>query len=753
MLECLAEDPAWDAAAVALGALYERTGEEGRAIDVYRNVFSAGSGSLLVARRLATLAARAQRWDEVDRVVRVLPADDLLSQRLQLMLAVQRGERDRSIGLLREIIARDKEGSDVAARLQLSALLRETDDIQEAEQLLQDAGRLAPDSPEVLAARVQVHLGKGEIEPARKLCEEAIARASRADQYQLLAQVHEAADDLPSAEAVLRKMVATKEFAEAGYLALGRLFYRTGNAGKAIECWREGLSAAPQSRLLRSAMAEAMLAGDSSDQVAEAARILDELIAERPDDLAVLLLRADHLHRTDPTQGEAELDRLEQLHREDPAILKKRLQFAARHAQAAEARGLAAEARIQRTRAVELADRALRFNPRDTNLLLLKSGILIADHPSLAAAAARQALDIVPGSEAAMLAYLRSVASRTPPSPVEVEQALTVGRTFLSRSDAAQAVDFRLAMADLYGVLAGRNPEYREQADTLISQAAEIAPRSPSPVLARLRWHAAAGQWDRVLETANAYRKTRPDDAAVANAAGFLLLESHERKFQESSLSLLQSVLDLRPTEPQSYLNLGIALNKLGRPSEAKTVFQQGLQALPNTPILLMALGSLQCATGQYADALATYRQALAVEPDNYRVLNDLSYMLCENLNNPTEAETLAAKAIQKGVDDASLWDTWGVILYRLGRLDDSRLALEKSLGHPRIQSPTRQAATFHLARTLAQRDPAQSRALLDRLLRTPPAERQMAAADFEEAQRLLASISTSQPSTASSPQ
>ncbi|NLE60789.1 MAG: tetratricopeptide repeat protein [Planctomycetes bacterium] len=753
LLECLAKDPSWEAAAVALGTLYERTGEENKAIDAYRSGLSANPGSVLVARRLAMLVARAQRWDEVDRVLRALPADDPLSRRLQLMLAVQQGERDRSIKLLRDVVAQDKEGSDVAARLQLSTLLRETDEVQEAEGLLQEAARIAPDSPEVLAARVRAHLGKGEFEPARELCEGAIAKEPRADEYQLLAQVHEAADDLPSAEAVLRRMVLSKDFAEAGHLSLGRLFYRRANPAKAIECWREGLSAVPQSRLLRSAMAEAMLAGHNKEQAAEAGRMLDELIAERPDDLAVLLLRADYLYRGDPAKGEAELDRLEQLRREDPSVLRKRLQFAARNAQAAEARGLAAEARTQRVRAIELADRALRSAPRDTDLLLLKSGMLISDNPSLAAATARQALDIAPGSEAAMLAYLRAVASRTPPSPVEVEEALKVGRTFLSRSDTARAVDVRLAMADLHGVLPGSSPESRQQADALISQAAEIAPRSPQPVLARLRWHAAAGQWDMVLATANAYRQARPDDSVVANAAGLLMLESGDVKVQESSLTMLRSVLDLRPTEPQSYLNLGVALNKLNRTSEAKEVFQQGLQAVPNTPILLMALGSLLCTTSEYDDAVAAYRQALELEPDNYRVLNDLSYILSENLKNPAEAEKLASKAIQKGVEDASLWDTWGVILYRLGRLDDSRVALEKSLGNPRIQPQTRQAATFHLARTLVQKDPARSRELLDRLLATPPAERRMAAADFEEAQRLLTSISTSQSSATAPPQ
>ena len=130
----------------------------------------------------------------------------------------------------------------------------------------------------------------------------------------------------------------------------------------------------------------------------------------------------------------------------------------------------------------------------------------------------------------------------------------------------------------------------------------------------------------------------------------------------------------------------------------------------------------------------------------DHRVLNDLSYVLCESLRNPQEAEKLARKAVEMGVEDASLWDTWGVILYRLGRHEESQKALEKSLADPQILPGTRQSATFHLARTLAPKDPARSRDLLERLLATPPDRRLMSAADFAEAQALLGSPATSRP-------
>lgn len=751
LTECLDKDPDWDAAAFALGTLYERTGEESKARDAYRRALAANPRSVQVARRLAVLAERTQQTDDLDHALRALPADDPLAGRLRLMVAVRQGDRDKAIRLLKEAIANDKEAKDAATRLQLSALLREKGDIQEAQRLAEEAARIAPDSTEVLAARVELCLVRAEFEAALKLCEEAVARQPRADGYRLLAQVHEAKGDFAAAEAALRKVISLDDAAEAGYLALGRLQLRRGHAEKAIESWREGLTVLPASYPLRLALAEALLTGGKRDQMDEAVRILDALIAERPDDLSALLMRADYLHHTDPAKGEAELDRLESQNRDLPAVVRRRIQFAIRNMQAAEAEGLGAKARAERSRALDLADRLLRGSPRDAGLLLLKSGLLVNDNPAAAAAAARQAMDIRPGSEAPILAYIRAVLSRTPPSTIEVREALKAGEAFLARPDTARAVEARLAMADLCMGLAAQEPAVRRRADELIGQAAVLAPQSPLPVLARLRWQAASREWDKVVSTARAWLQTSDTDPAVAVAAGQLLLESGDPKWQEAAIDMFRQALNRRPADAQSFISLAMAHLRLNRYDDAQAAIRQGLGALGQQAALLAALGSVHYQAGQYEEAVAAYRHCLAVGPDNYRVVNDLAYVLCENLKQPAEAEKLAGKAIQAGVDDPSLWDTWGVILYRLGRHSESQRAFERALGNPRIRTSTRQSATFHLGRLLMAVDPARGRELLDRLVSTPPAERLISPADFAEAQALLAGISASRPSADSS--
>jgi tetratricopeptide (TPR) repeat protein len=751
LTECLFEDPEWELPALALASLYQRTGEAAKAIETYRKAVTANPKNIQAARGLAVLAESMQRWDELEQALALLPADEPLSARLRFVQALRQGNREKAIAFLKDAVSKDKEVKDVVTRVRLSALLREKGEIQEAERYLEEALRVAPDSSEALAARVQLHLARGEFGPALKLCEEAVSRDPRPDRYGLLAQVYESQGDSASAEAAVRKMAALKDSTETAFLTLGRMHSRRGSIDKAVESWREGLSLVPKSYLLRVALAEALLGSGTKERMDEAVRIVDELITERPEDLTVLLLRADYLYGRAPADGEAELDRLERKDRDGAAILRKRMQFAVRSLQAAETRGLGASARAARGRALELADRLLAASPRDIPLLLLKSSLLLTEDPDLAAAAARQALDAEPSNEAAMAAYVRAVISRTPLNSLEAREATRTAQAFLARPDTIRAIDARLAVIDLYLAVLPQDSQYRRQADDLIRQVTELAPQSPAAVVARLRWHAAGAEWDELLAAANTYLRARPDDSVVANAAGLLLLEAGDPKWREASLDIYRNLLTRRPNEAQSYLVLAMALTRLNRGGEACSILEKGLQTLPRNALLLAGLGAARYQVGSYAEAAAAYREALTVEPDNYRVLNDLSYILCEHLQKPAEAELLAGKAIQAGVEDASLWDTWGVILHRIGRREDSRTALERALGNPRLRDSTRQSATFHLGRLMMEMDPARGRELLGRLVSTPPAERLISPADLAEAQALLASKQATQPASGGS--
>jgi uncharacterized protein HemY len=102
----------------------------------------------------------------------------------------------------------------------------------------------------------------------------------------------------------------------------------------------------------------------------------------------------------------------------------------------------------------------------------------------------------------------------------------------------------------------------------------------------------------------------------------------------------------------------------------------------------------VQRTQGRYADATQIYRSLLAQNSDNPLVLNNLAWTLSEDLNLPAEGLERIDAAIKKIGRDPSLLDTRGVILTRLGKLDQAISDLEAA-----AQSSPSAEKYYHLAR------------------------------------------------------
>jgi tetratricopeptide (TPR) repeat protein len=98
----------------------------------------------------------------------------------------------------------------------------------------------------------------------------------------------------------------------------------------------------------------------------------------------------------------------------------------------------------------------------------------------------------------------------------------------------------------------------------------------------------------------------------------------------------------------------------------------------------------------QYEKAAEAYRQLLELSPDNALAMNNLAYVLTENLDQPEEAVEMAQRAIELQPDNALVLDTLGWALFKTGRNDGARAALENSVKQQRSASNC-----MHLAEVL----------------------------------------------------
>jgi tetratricopeptide (TPR) repeat protein len=128
--------------------------------------------------------------------------------------------------------------------------------------------------------------------------------------------------------------------------------------------------------------------------------------------------------------------------------------------------------------------------------------------------------------------------------------------------------------------------------------------------------------------------------------------------------------------------------------SQADTLLGLAIKGQPDSVDLLQSQAMLRHLQGNYAAELEAYRQLKTKNADNYMNLNNMAWTLSEETNHPEEGLKAIDEAIAKGGRQSHLVDTRGVILLRLGRVDEAVKELE--IASASLPTP---AILFHMAR------------------------------------------------------
>ncbi len=677
-----------------LAMLYDRTGQTDQAVTLYERACMARPNDLQLATRLLSAATKAGQYAKVDQALSRFPADEPTLQPYYIDQALRKGQTDRASQMLEARLKADPQ--DYRARLQLAGLKRATGDTAAASSLLEEAARVAPDAVDVLAARVELHVSLDEHDQALALCNEALAGKTTPEALVLRASTYEAMGNVDKALADWQQVAGIDDWAERACLAKGQVHARRGEVKQAIEIWREGLLQNPDSYVIGRALSAALLSGDDQQQN-EGVALLEKLLQDRPDDMNLLMIKAELKDRTDPEQAKAIYTKIAEAHPSAGRAFERLARMALDSGQSG--------------RATDLVERGLIGSPNNASLLFLKAGLLADDSPGRAAAVARQvqtlarqALTAQPNNENAAVALARATAMVGDP-----DAAIKDLQAFVDQQQSGTHTDARLTLADLY--MATRK---FTEADNLIKQCRDAAPDDLRPLLARIEWHARQDQWQPIADLARQFRAENPDDRYLTMVAAQALLAIPEPAATEAAVELMAAAAEHDPDNPDLLGSLGLAYYQLGRAEDAKATFRRGLQAAPG----------------------------------DVGMTNNLAWIVCEADNDPKTAADLVKGVVDTddGTSDfASLLDTSGVIFYRLaadgGSQDDlrkSREYLESCLAHQQVAASTRVAATFHLARTLTNLDQDRSRDLLQALLNDTDKKAMLSDQDITEATQLL---------------
>jgi tetratricopeptide (TPR) repeat protein len=188
------------------------------------------------------------------------------------------------------------------------------------------------------------------------------------------------------------------------------------------------------------------------------------------------------------------------------------------------------------------------------------------------------------------------------------------------------------------------------------------------------------------------------------------------------------------PNSAFDHLRLGDAYLQNGNAQQAVSEFETAKNLNPRDPQPTAMLAQALRKAGKDVDAERVYREALAQQPENYLVKNNLAYLLADKGRNLDDALRLAQEASRQEPNNIALADTVAYV-YVKKNLPDSAIQI---LSNATQKDPKQPVYRYHLAMALIQKgDKSGARRECEKALAGGPGK-----ADAEKIRALLAGLS-----------
>jgi tetratricopeptide (TPR) repeat protein len=146
------------------------------------------------------------------------------------------------------------------------------------------------------------------------------------------------------------------------------------------------------------------------------------------------------------------------------------------------------------------------------------------------------------------------------------------------------------------------------------------------------------------------------------------------------ALEHARTAVSLAPDSVETHALLGSAYQAAERWAEAESVWSAAYRKFPTDSRLPLQLSYCREKLGDLAGAERPLRELLQREPDNAEALNSLGYLMADHSKNLTEAEKMIRRAVDQDPQNGAFIDSLGWVYYRLGRLNEARIQLERAV-------------------------------------------------------------------------
>ena len=202
-------------------------------------------------------------------------------------------------------------------------------------------------------------------------------------------------------------------------------------------------------------------------------------------------------------------------------------------------------------------------------------------------------------------------------------------------------------------------------------------PNTENALLAIVRSYKAANLSEELVGFLKLFLVKNPSNIQGHNLLGQVYVT--ERKWVLAS-EILKQALELNQKSAPTYRLLGFVLLKQGNPVDAVSIYKQGLNIMPDNPVLMMALAKHFKEVKAYDKAIESYEALLKEYPDADEAANNLADILVSTSDDPNKlrrATELVARF--KESKQPYALDTYGWVLFKAGELDKAVIALKKS--------------------------------------------------------------------------
>jgi tetratricopeptide (TPR) repeat protein len=293
--------------------------------------------------------------------------------------------------------------------------------------------------------------------------------------------------------------------------------------------------------------------------------------------------------------------------------------------------------------------------------------LLARQQPQEALQEAQKVLDAMPGNEDALTARAETLRSSN--------------RLEESKKDWIQLCEMHPKKSQYWhrlGVVEAMQSN-NEAALTHFRKAVELTPSFTTAINDMLFLHMKQKRFETALSELDSLAKKGTPADEIHRFRGQVFLAKGDPSAAESEF---RKTIEINPQSYQTYILLGqLSMRRNDLPNAIREV-DQLIARNGKMPAAQLLKGYYLQLAKDIPGAIASYRKALELDPENVVAGNNLAWLLCEGNANLEEALSLAKNAKKKAPEDPEIAETLGWIYYKMKNYTLAVYQLQQSVGN-----------------------------------------------------------------------